>query len=270
MARSYGHIMSAIWNDPEFQALTGAAQRAYLMLVTQADISSAGTLPLTVRRWSRYAVDTPSDALSDALSELAGRRFLVIDDDTEEVLVRSFVKWDGGYTNSKRLPAIIDAAQAVCSPRLRQALAAELDRLAVEHHLSDSPSDALSDSPSDSTPDSPRVVVTEGESDPQPTTHNPDPKRRAAQPRGTRLPDDWKPNDDMRTWTLSQLSQADAARELTKFRNYWQAKAGAAARKIDWDKTWHNWVLRVIEERGKVNGSKPEPELRIVDGAVVR
>lgn len=169
MARSYGQIMSAIWNDPEFRALTGAAQRAYLMLVTQADISSAGTIALTLKRWSGYAIDTPSDALSDALSELGQNRFIVVDDDTEELLVRKFVKWDGGWTNTKRRPAITAAANATTSPEIRAALATELDKLGVPHALSDRASDTPSDTP--------RVVVTEVG-----THHNPEPETRSREP----------------------------------------------------------------------------------------
>lgn len=179
MARSYGQIMSAIWKDQEFRALSGAAQRIYLMLVTQADISSAGTLPLTVRRWAAYAADTTPDALSDALSELVAKRFVVLDESTEELLVRTFVKWDGGFGNEKRRRAITAAANAVTSPVIGAALAAELDALGVGHSIADAVWDALSDAISHAPPDTTRVVVTtvstdhNPEPDPQPATRTP-------------------------------------------------------------------------------------------------
>lgn len=166
MARSYGQVHAAIWRDNDFRSLSGFAQRVYLMLITQPDISSAGTLPLTIRRWSRYASDTPADALSDALSELVRTAFIVIDEDAEELLVRKFVKWDGGYNNEKRRPAIQAAANGVVSGRIRAALAIELDALGVSHDLAD----ALPEGLPDSQPDSPRVVVTEVS-----TLHNPQP-----------------------------------------------------------------------------------------------
>jgi len=133
--------MSAIWNDPHFRKLTGAAQRAYLMLVTQHDISSAGTLALTMNRWAGYAIDTTSDALSEALSELESHRFIVVDGDLEELLVRKFVKWDRGYTNEKRRAAIIHAAKSALSPRVRETLALELRKLGMPDALSDGASD---------------------------------------------------------------------------------------------------------------------------------
>ncbi len=61
--------------------------------------------------------------------------------------------------------------------------------------------------------------------------------------RGTRLPDNWRPSDTTRAWTLEHVDQRTAAHELEKFRNYWTAKAGQAARKVDWEATWRNWIL---------------------------
>lgn len=171
MARSYGQIVAAIWRDDDFRALPVNAQWAYLMLATQGNISSCGLLPLTLGRWSNYAPDLDRDSLSIAFTTLTDRLFVVIDWATEELLVRSFAKWDGGSTNSKRRPAITAAANAVVSPEIRAALAVELDKLGVPHGITDSPSIAYR------IPiDTPRVVVTEGEYEPEPrtTTLNPE------------------------------------------------------------------------------------------------
>jgi hypothetical protein len=167
MARTYGAIITAIWTNPEFCQLTIAAQHTYLMLVTQTDISPVGILSVTTRRWSNYAADSTVDALSMSLQSLIDGRFVVVDWDREELLVRSFVKWDGGYTNTKRLIAIQSAAKAVASPELRTVLAGELDRLGVQHTIQICPIDAPS--MGDGCPIDPRrVVVTEVGS-----THNP-------------------------------------------------------------------------------------------------
>jgi hypothetical protein len=250
MARSYGQIMSAIWNDPEFRAIDGAAQRVYLMLVTQSEITSAGTIALTVKRWSQYASDTPSDALSDALSRLEVGRFVVIDWENEELLVRSFVKWDGGANNEKRRPAIKAAANAVVSPKIRAVLKTELDKLHVPHDIADSPSD--------SHPDSPRVVVTEVGTthNPQPTTqiHNPGAvAQQAPSPtrRATRISATWAPEASDITWARAEGFSDDVAkRETFKFVNYWMAKSGKDATKLDWSRTWQNWMLKLTDDSG--------------------
>lgn len=131
MARSYANIITAIWQDADWRALNASPQRTYLMLVTQANISAAGTMPLTVRRWAAGAGDTSSDDIRADLAVLAAGRYVVVDEDTEELLVRSFVRHDKGYANEKRRRAITDAAGHVESAVIRQALSAEFVRVGL-------------------------------------------------------------------------------------------------------------------------------------------
>ena len=61
--------------------------------------------------------------------------------------------------------------------------------------------------------------------------------------KATRLPDDWEPPNDWLEWAidLRQWQPADVREEAEIFANYWQAKAGKDACKVDWRKTWQNW-----------------------------
>jgi hypothetical protein len=255
MARSYGRFTTDIWRDQKFRALDRDSQWAYFMLGTQPDISAAGMLPLTIRRWSKYASDGASDALSDALFRLAEKRFLVIDEDTEELLVRSFAKWDGGINNDKRRPVVLEAAAAVVSPVLRGVLAVELRDLGVEDALCDALCDVASDEPSDTTSASDRVVVSTSSSPSQPSTLNPQPATRVpaapAPSRAARLPDGWKPNVADIEWArVNGLADDFARYETEKFIDYWRAKAGREATKTDWSATWRNWLRKANEQTG--------------------
>lgn len=174
--RNYGYIATAIWVDPDFRRLTGDAQRLYFLLITQADISSVGTLPIRLRRWAGMADGSTTERLSDDLAELEAARFVVLDWDQEELLVRTFVRWDGGHTNPKRLTAIKATAKGITSPILAAALAAEFDSLGINHDLVKPQVD--SHSIADRSPsDPPRVVVALGSQvpNPQPTTNNKQP-----------------------------------------------------------------------------------------------
>jgi len=71
------------------------------------------------------------------------------------------------------------------------------------------------------------------------------PPQRA--PRGSRLPDDWVLSDELRAWAVQERPDIDAERTADEFRDYWTAKPGKDALKLDWAKTWHNWVRN---ERG--------------------
>lgn len=46
------------------------------------------------------------------------------------------------------------------------------------------------------------------------------------------------------------IPKAIAEREAEKFRNYWAARSGAGATKLDWPATWRNWCLSVAEKLG--------------------
>jgi hypothetical protein len=66
--------------------------------------------------------------------------------------------------------------------------------------------------------------------------------------KGSRLSPDWRPNDDGWREAVRLLGSQRAETELAKFRDYWIAKPGKDALKLDWDATWRNWV-RTAGER---------------------
>lgn len=131
MARDYARIMTAIWRNKEFRALDEAPQRMYLLLVTQPDISAAGVLPLRLRRWADMSASSTSDSLARALKVLEAGRFIVVDWDAEELLIRSFIRWDGGFNNPKRRPVIVRAAEEVVSASIGRHLATEFKRCGI-------------------------------------------------------------------------------------------------------------------------------------------
>lgn len=62
--------------------------------------------------------------------------------------------------------------------------------------------------------------------------------------RGTLLPDDFVMPDDWIAWAQEKKgwSENTVNKESEVFVLWWQAKAGAGARKKDWKKTWQVWV----------------------------
>jgi len=100
---------------------------------------------------------------------------------------------------------------------------------------------------------SPKVVDLFPESLPKKVTNT-----RARAKIGTRLAVDWipDPKDTARVAQECNLSPAMAAREFEKFRDYWCAKSGATATKLDWQATWRNW-LRKASEMGPVSKYQP-------------
>lgn len=132
MARDYARIMTSIWRNKEFRALSEQQQRAYLFLVTQPDISAAGVLPLRLRRWADASSTSTADGLAQLFKELESGRFIVVDWDAEELLIRSFIRWDGGFNNPKRRPVIVRDAADVESDVIARHLAMEFKRCGID------------------------------------------------------------------------------------------------------------------------------------------
>lgn len=89
--------------------------------------------------------------------------------------------------------------------------------------------------------------------------HPPDAKR-ATKPRAeraTRIPDDFTISGEMRSWALEHAPGVELERETIKFVNYWTAKGGTAATKLDWPRTWQNWILTAAE-RSPARASPPD------------
>ncbi|MFG1872181.1 hypothetical protein [Micromonospora arborensis] len=293
MSRRYANILTAIWRNDDFRALTGGGQRLFLLLCTQPDISAAGVLSLNIKRWSRCAKDTTPQSIVKDLQELEAGRFIVVDGDTEELLVRSFVRWDNGYGNPKRRPVIIRAAQEVESAAIRRSLTSEFNRLGL-------PVEGVDDSLSASLPDSaPRpslppqqpvesfsqvnslsgsasasdgVVVSQGPYvSPQPSNHNPQTQPSAETPaapsapapakskRGTRLPEDWKPTQRLHGWAAGKHFSFDLDRENEKFCLHWWSATGKGATKLNWDMAWQKWMLQAEDQLPARRGGHLRP-----------
>lgn len=86
---------------------------------------------------------------------------------------------------------------------------------------------------------------------------------KKSDPRGHRLPDDWRPSAEDRAFALSlSLNPTDVE---PQFRDYWHSVAGAKGRKADWSATWRGWCRREID-RGKgsaIGGRQPSRQERV-------
>lgn len=129
MANDFAPLLRAIWSDTDWRTLPLDAQHAYLMLMSHPDRNSAGVLSLTPRKWTRLAADLSPERLASALDTLDATSFVVIDEDTEEVLVRAFIRRAKVYTHIRMMANALREISEVESERLRSALGQELMRL---------------------------------------------------------------------------------------------------------------------------------------------
>jgi uncharacterized protein YdaU (DUF1376 family) len=86
-------------------------------------------------------------------------------------------------------------------------------------------------------------------------TKNQEPRTRES--RATRLPADWEPSDKLIEFIKKERPDLNARTTVMRFMNYWHAKAGRDATKLDWDKTFMSWVLN--EKQGQVKSAELNP-----------
>lgn len=67
--------------------------------------------------------------------------------------------------------------------------------------------------------------------------------------RGTRLPEDWAPSDDVKTDLRAKYPTLNLGLILEEFRDHWCSVPGQAGRKIDWTRTFRNRVRAVTLDR---------------------
>lgn len=82
--------------------------------------------------------------------------------------------------------------------------------------------------------------------------------------RGTRLSPDWMPSTAVVDIIKTEWPRVDLKAEHAKFVDYWIAKSGKDAAKLDWDATWRNWIRRAAENNHTTNGAaRPSTSDRI-------
>lgn len=235
MARSYARLQCAVWSDPDFTALTSTAQRLYLLLISQPGLTFCGVLPYTPRRWARLSTDTTVDQIDQAAHELADARFVLIDDETEELAIRSFLKHDIGTSPNLLIRARRDLDE-VESPTLRAALAAAMPLADAPDAGPGTPEGTLPPNPS-ATPSgkgSPTSSGTASSRSSNPASTSSQQQRAGAHATPGTLPDDDLPAclppviDEALALILDARRRADAA----KIRNLdrWQARTAPALR----------------------------------------
>lgn len=132
MSRSFAQIHLAIWADEDFRDLEPGPQRLYLFLISQPDLNYAGVIGLNPRRWVSRAKHYTLDQLNVELAVLVERRYVLVDEAEEELLVRTYIRNDGIFRNPKTMKSARRDALATGSRRLRQALIVELERLPLD------------------------------------------------------------------------------------------------------------------------------------------
>lgn len=132
MARSYARIDVQRFHDDDWRALTLPQKAVFDMMLTHPKLSLCGALDLKYGSLCGYSPDLDVDTLSGVLEALEAARFIAVDWDTDEAVIRTFVRHDGVLQNQNLGRGMWSAWVAIESPALRSFVLDNLPELAFE------------------------------------------------------------------------------------------------------------------------------------------
>ena len=267
MARNYAQVRVSIWQDDDFRSLPVEAQHLYFLLLTSPTLNLAGVGDWRPERIASLAGDWTPDDVRAAACTLSDRSYILTDESTEEVLVRTLVKHDGILRNPKTSAGMVSAWTGTYSKRLRAAIACEVQKLSDEVSesvgraivpLLDYQSDWVWDDPSARVSDDPSArvsvrVALPPQPQPQPATNIQQPlttdvvseRRAPGKPkRASALPPGWQPDEAIATAIRAELPDIDLAAEHRKFCDHFTANGKPMK---DWNAAWRNWMRRATQ-----------------------
>jgi hypothetical protein len=129
VAREYARTNTVIWQDDDYRSLPQPVSAVYGLLWTHPSLSYCGVLEWHPGRLSQFWSGIDPSMVRAEVDCLRSRRFLIVDDDTEEMLIRSWVRWDGLMKQPRLSVSFVTAFSAVSSNTIRGVLVDELRKL---------------------------------------------------------------------------------------------------------------------------------------------
>lgn len=294
MARAYAKVNVGLWGDPDFRQLPPAAQHLYLLLWTSPDLSFCGLHDWRPGRLSHLSSGFTEEHTTTVAASLQARYFIVVDSETEEVLIRSWARFDETMKQPRLAVSYTKAYAATYSPTLRGVLVNETAKMrrlwpdlacwnddrVVE--ILDHPAVSAKDLP---TPEDPfggdfapglalglaqTLPNVWGSVCPPPTSASTSTSKppvveggvggedpEPTRKRAAQLSDDWEPGDGHRTYAAEQQLDLDA--EAEQFRDHHRAKGSTMK---DWDAAFRTWLRNAVKFGNRRSPQSP-PERRL-------
>jgi hypothetical protein len=282
--RDRANLRIDIWGDRDWRSLSLGAQWLYEYLLTSPKLLYVGVADWRPSRIARLVSGVTGQDVERFGDELAAARFVVIDEESDEIQLRSFLRHDGILQNPNMWKSIGLDFTAVASPNLMASIAHEVRRLRDENpdgfrtaksakgqlvnpweteHLrtlldtpsdtpaapveptpSDTPSYTPSDRGSDRGSPSSTATTTTTEASPLGESESSNPVKT------TRLPKDWAPISTH--FALAKERGVDIAIEADSFRDHAEAQDRHAAR---WNAAFTQW-LKKAKPRQQASGPR--------------
>lgn len=130
--RQYALIHRAILDDPSWRCLTRSQQNLYLLLLLKLSTNLCGIVDWRPKKLAVNASDMTVETIEADAVVLEKKLYIVRDEDTDEVLIRSFLRNDAPLKSSKTAIAVRSSYTDTASSKLRGVIVFELQRLYKE------------------------------------------------------------------------------------------------------------------------------------------
>lgn len=130
--RQYALIHRAILDDPSWRCLTRSQQNLYLLLLLKLSTNLCGIVDWRPKKLAVNASDMTVETIEADAIVLEKKLYIVRDEDTDEVLIRSFLRNDAPLKSSKTAIAVRSSYTDTASSKLRGVIVFELQRLYKE------------------------------------------------------------------------------------------------------------------------------------------
>lgn len=272
MARDRASIRIDMWGDGDWRDLPLGAQHLYMLLLSHPTLSYAGVAEWHPGKLAAMTHGMTSNEIQSSAAVLESHGFIVVEPDTDEVLVRSFIKHDGLMKQPKLVVSMTTAYAAVASRRIQMVIAHEVQKMRdrepdlrawgvkqVGTLLSARacPWTELTPglTPSFTLDVTPGLTPNGGQGLAEPTTtatatsskEDRSTPRTGSKSRGTRVPDSFEITEEMREWAKENVPLVNIDAKLGEWLDYWRAVPGAKGVKLDWVSTWRNGMRKQQE-----------------------
>jgi len=128
MANAAALIRESLWRDRDFRNVPRLPQCTYQQVLAQKDLDCAGVLTLNLPLLAKGCTELTVDQLRADFAVLEAARFVFIDEDTDELLVRSYMRLVS-VKSPNAWKSALRAARLIQSRKIRRELASELRRM---------------------------------------------------------------------------------------------------------------------------------------------
>jgi hypothetical protein len=227
------YVNTKFWDDRYIRSLEPEGKLLFVYLITNPLDTLAGAYEISI---ARIAFDTgiDTDTVEDLLDKFAYDEKIYYDG--EWLLVVNHVRHQS--TTNPKIKKGVEVALKDCPDWIKHRLSITYDWISHLNLNLNLNSDSNFDSKYR------ELRVSRGVQGGVRKSQNPVPAKTAPKTdRGSRIPEPFLLTLEMREYAAEKRPNVNVTEETEKFTNYWRAKTGKDATKLDWKATWRNWIL---------------------------